>query len=153
MLLDALTIENDTSGTNGSGVNWQDEVAFTESIPRSITTGKVRHTPGGIEAALTGATGFLGRHILQELVNHPAVKMVHCIAVRDASKSLIDSPKVIVHLGDLKDARLGLPPRISQDASSLKSRQLFTMVLTSHSSEATGPFARRMFFRPRPSYD
>ncbi|KAB8277177.1 hypothetical protein BDV30DRAFT_234978 [Aspergillus minisclerotigenes] len=44
---------------------------------------------------LTGASGFLGKQILQGLVSSPTVSEVHCIAI-------------IVHTGDLTLPRLGL---------------------------------------------
>lgn len=92
-------------------VNWQDEVAFKDHVPASFgaAIGKP-HALDGITVVLTGATGFLGRHILQRLIANPSVAIVHCIAVRDASKlaSLATSQKVVIHLGDLRDSRLGL---------------------------------------------
>lgn len=57
---------------------------------------------------LTGATSFLGRHILQKLVSENTVKAVHRIAVRDISKLFVDSPTFIIHPGDLRDPLLGL---------------------------------------------
>ncbi|UKZ54425.1 putative NRPS-like protein biosynthetic cluster [Trichoderma virens] len=97
---------------NLADIDWKDEVAFKEQLSSIIMNGKDRNAvddpSGGITVALTGATGFLGRHILQKLVNDSMVETVHCIAVRDASKPIINSPKVIVHSGDLRDSSLGL---------------------------------------------
>ncbi|KAI5463235.1 non-ribosomal peptide synthetase [Mariannaea sp. PMI_226] len=110
MLLDTMAIESDSSRKNGAGINWKDEVAFKEKAPSVKPTGKTPRPVqnDGMVVVLTGATGFLGRHILQRLVSDHTVKEVHCIAVRDLSKPLVDSPKVIVHPGDLRDSRLGL---------------------------------------------
>ncbi|KAJ4859408.1 condensation domain-containing protein [Trichoderma breve] len=112
MLLDTLVTESDIFHQSIADINWQDEVAFKEISP-SLMAGLREHVPidetsGGITVALTGATGFLGRHILQKLLDDSVVETVHCIAVRNTSKLLIDSPKVLVHPGDLRDPDLGL---------------------------------------------
>ncbi|OPB42740.1 non-ribosomal peptide synthetase [Trichoderma guizhouense] len=112
MLLDTLATESNISHQPIANVNWQDEVAFKEIGP-GFVVGLKDHVPidgpsGGITVALTGATGFLGRHILQKLLDDNMVEKVHCIAVRNTSKLLIDSPKVLVHPGDLRDPDLGL---------------------------------------------
>ncbi|KAL7912441.1 non-ribosomal peptide synthetase [Trichoderma velutinum] len=112
MLLNTLATESNMIHQHINDINWQDEVAFNENRP-NFTASLKHHVPidgpsGGITVALTGATGFLGRHILQKLLNDSVVETVHCIAVRNTSKLLIDSPKVIVHPGDLRDPDLGL---------------------------------------------
>ncbi|KAK4060435.1 uncharacterized protein Triagg1_10796 [Trichoderma aggressivum f. europaeum] len=111
-LLESLATENDIFHQSITDVNWQEEVAFKEMRPSFVASLKdhipVDGSPSGVTVALTGATGFLGRHILQKLLNDSVVDTVHCIAVRDTSKLLINSPKVIVHPGDLRDPNLGL---------------------------------------------
>lgn len=59
---------------------------------------------------LTGATGFLGRELVQRLVEDPHVTRVHCIAVRhkDGRKLFTGSSKVLYYGGDLSQPRLGL---------------------------------------------
>lgn len=66
-----------------------------------------RSEPERLRVLLTGATGYLGRRILQQLVADERVVEVHCLAVRQPS-SLVDHPKVVVHTGDLTSPRLGL---------------------------------------------
>ncbi|TRX93533.1 hypothetical protein FHL15_005505 [Xylaria flabelliformis] len=66
-----------------------------------------------ISVLLTGATGFLGTEVLRQLVNRPEVAAVHCVAVRadkhgHQRQLLVDSPKIIVHTGDLAEPMLGL---------------------------------------------
>ncbi|KAM7207912.1 non-ribosomal peptide synthetase [Naviculisporaceae sp. PSN 640] len=106
-----------STGKSGSDVvNWQDEVAFKDQVPASFTAAIGRsYAPDGIAVVLTGATGFLGRHMLQRLVDNPKVAAVHCVAIRDASKlgPLASSSKVVIHQGDLRDPQLGL----SEDSS------------------------------------
>ncbi|KAL7929176.1 hypothetical protein V8C35DRAFT_331857 [Trichoderma chlorosporum] len=113
MLLDTMISENDQSYPNVDDIDWKDEVAFREQFSSLVSTNHaddslVIGSSSGITVALTGATGFLGKHILEELLKDNKVEAVHCIAVRDTSKPLVDSPKVIVHPGDLRDSRLGL---------------------------------------------
>lgn len=62
---------------------------------------------------LTGATRFLGGHILQKLVLDHRVREVHCIAIRpDVSGKprhvKVQQPKIIEHIGDLASPRAGL---------------------------------------------
>ncbi|KAM7221976.1 non-ribosomal peptide synthetase [Rhypophila decipiens] len=105
--------QNDTLTGNGrlDKINWEEEVALKEQVPMIFRTATSKsHVPAEMTMALTGATGFLGRHILQRLIANPKVKAVHCIAVRGASKlgSMVSSPKVVIHRGDLREPHLGL---------------------------------------------
>ncbi|KAJ1326930.1 hybrid polyketide synthase [Microdochium nivale] len=72
----------------------------------------------GLNIVLTGATGFLGSHILRELIQAASVQTVHCIAVDVDNVTALSSTttgtttgsnKVKVYTGSLADARnLGL---------------------------------------------
>lgn len=111
-LLDKLVTENDESRRSELDINWKDEVACHDQFP-AVTSVASNHeltggSPSGTIVVLTGATGFLGRHILQRLVSDDTVKEVHCIAIRDISKPLVGSPKVSTYPGDLRDPLLGL---------------------------------------------
>lgn len=59
---------------------------------------------------LTGATGFLGKALLQHLEQDKRVAKVHCIAVRQPQtlQGTFRSNKVSLHQGDLAAPRLGL---------------------------------------------
>ncbi|KAJ4397735.1 hypothetical protein N0V93_001970 [Gnomoniopsis smithogilvyi] len=57
---------------------------------------------------LTGATGYLGRHLLNQLVTNHDVEIIHCLAVRNPQRILPLHEKVQVHAGDLGAPRLGL---------------------------------------------
>ncbi|KAK7714551.1 NRPS, partial [Diaporthe eres] len=78
---------------------------------------KGKSASSGLVVILTGATGFLGMEVLSQLVTSPRVVTVHVIAVRSASKlgALADSPKVVVHAGDLTQDRLGLSPETARE--------------------------------------
>lgn len=70
-------------------------------------------TEGRTEIVLTGSTGFLGHHILEQMVASPIVTRIHCIAVRPhgqgtARSNPILSEKVVTYTGDLTLPRLGL---------------------------------------------
>lgn len=96
---------------------WEDEASVPESEHDSeyanlgVESSRMAGNPGKI-VILTGASGFLGKHVLQGLVTSSAVSEVHCIAVRsqESMQKLISigSPKIIVHTGDLTHPRLGL---------------------------------------------
>lgn len=75
--------------------------------------------PVGLVVALTGATGFLGRHIVRQLVDHPAVAEIHFVAVRSSASeetllaeyqdaARANSTRLVVHRGDLAQPDLGI---------------------------------------------
>ncbi|KAJ5272650.1 Nonribosomal peptide synthetase [Penicillium angulare] len=96
---------------------WEDEASVPESEHDSeytkleVESSRMTGNSGKI-VILTGASGFLGKHVLQGLVTSSAVSEVHCIAVRsqESTQKLISigSPKIIIHTGDLTRPRLGL---------------------------------------------
>ncbi|KAI0469766.1 male sterility protein-domain-containing protein [Xylariaceae sp. FL0804] len=68
---------------------------------------------------LTGATGFLGRELLRQLISSNDVSTIHCIAVRQPHGRLDGpflQPRVRVHQGDLTAKQLGLS---DEDASKI----------------------------------
>ncbi|KAK3996228.1 hypothetical protein QBC44DRAFT_404939 [Cladorrhinum sp. PSN332] len=87
-------------------VVWEEEISLTKELVDTIPptrTGAKPHA-GGKTVILTGATGFVGREILSQLIASPHVSDIHCIAVREPSKlteSASSSPKVTIHQGDL----------------------------------------------------
>lgn len=67
----------------------------------------------GLVVLLTGATGFLGRHLLEQLNSDPRVSQIHCVAVRQNSdfeprQLAVQSDKITIHTGDLTESKLGL---------------------------------------------
>jgi hybrid polyketide synthase/nonribosomal peptide synthetase ACE1 len=74
-----------------------------------------RRQRDGLIVLLTGATGFLGTHLLSQLIDDPRVRTIHCVAIRPDPVSghprhvaRSTSPKVVEHAGDLGDRYLGL---------------------------------------------
>lgn len=126
------------AAVEGTPIDWEAETTlditaiklYAESR-QSITP---RRTNTGIRVLMTGATGFIGRRILETLVANSAVSEVHCIAVRqhptysfrpdfvatwanegkDSAKNTTDSnlyfnsPKVTQYFGDLTRPMFGL---------------------------------------------
>lgn len=86
-------------------IDWEEETTpgkdFIEAVP--IQGSAAKSTAGGKVIILTGATGFIGRELLTQLVASPDISTVHCIAVRDPSKlaDISNHPKVSIHTGDL----------------------------------------------------
>ena len=102
-------------------IDWAAEVEslFDGLVPLSSTSQQnvaaslpVRET-GGIKVLLTGATGFLGSHILRLLAADPRVGEIHCIAIRKrhvvaADTAVTAAEKIVEHSGDLTQPLLGL---------------------------------------------
>ncbi|KAL4994078.1 hypothetical protein BDV10DRAFT_189351 [Aspergillus recurvatus] len=108
-------------------INWEDETALDEAVftPPAITNGVTGYgSPNdkskGISVLLTGATGFLGGHILRQLVELPSVAHVHCVAIRPNRDGVprqlsVESPKIIRHSGDLTLPRMGMSESNASD--------------------------------------
>lgn len=103
------------------GYDWEEETTAQPDVlvGRASGLGLTRqpHSSSGTKAisvALTGASGFLGRELLQQLVALPTVGTVHCLAVRDGTRlaELAASSwggKMVIHSGDLALPNLGMP--------------------------------------------
>ncbi|KAI2630164.1 hypothetical protein GGS26DRAFT_598659 [Hypomontagnella submonticulosa] len=90
---------NGANGTNGSA--------------NGHINGHANGHDSGLVVVLTGATGFLGKHILQKLVHDDRVREVHCIAIRPGPDGTprhveVQHPKVIEYIGDLASPLAGL---------------------------------------------
>lgn len=73
---------------------------------------------------VTGVTGHLGHHLLENLLNGTPVEEIHCLAVRRLearlkSKELLVDPRIRYHEGSLSDHLLGLS---EDDANSIFAR-------------------------------
>jgi len=94
-------------------LDWDKETA----LPSDLTLlGKVVKAPvktSDKSVLVTGAGGFLGKHILAKLIEDPAIAKIHCVGIRDKAgntprKLAVESSKIIIHRGDLRDQWLGL---------------------------------------------
>lgn len=66
---------------------------------------------GTVTVVLTGATGFLGKVLLQTLLQDTRVARIHCIAVRrpdSHTDAMFKNAKVVLHEGNLAQPMLGL---------------------------------------------
>jgi amino acid adenylation domain-containing protein/thioester reductase-like protein len=101
-------------------LDWGWETSLSNSIPINIvrSPSSTKSNTGHV-VLLTGATGFIGRHILSILCSHDQVAAVHCVAVRspDSLQDIVTTyPNVHLHAGDLASPLLGLSQK---DFSSL----------------------------------
>ncbi|EPS29069.1 hypothetical protein PDE_04017 [Penicillium oxalicum 114-2] len=97
-------------------INWSEEVQLPRVLREQTSSGTTVSVPektSGLRLVLTGATGFIGQALLQQLTANPAISTVHCIAVRDPS-AIPAHEKILVHAGDLTHAALGLAPAEAQ---------------------------------------
>jgi amino acid adenylation domain-containing protein len=101
-------------GSIQSEINWDAETAIPQWLVKQFNKAaspQSRRQPktNGIEIVMTGATGFLGGHLLQSLLASEAVDKVHCIAVpADDEASLPQHDKVQHYTGSLLSPTLGL---------------------------------------------
>lgn len=103
-----LSTENDDS-LKSTDVDWPEETSFDHDLKAVQVPQALPWPREGAVVVLTGATGFLGREILDRLTATEKIRAIHCIAVRDPKKlSSITSSKVTIHPGDLTQPNLGL---------------------------------------------
>ncbi|KAF1948225.1 acetyl-CoA synthetase-like protein [Byssothecium circinans] len=116
-LYQSSTLRNMAAATNlgrsqlvSEPINWNEETSVTQEIFTMIydeDSSPPKQTKRVV--VLTGATGFLGRHILEALITHPDVAKIYCIAVpAEAQYQLPPSSKVLVYHGSLASPNFGL---------------------------------------------
>jgi pseurotin A synthetase (hybrid polyketide synthase/nonribosomal peptide synthetase) len=95
-----------------SGIDWNAETALPPAVtsPEALSRrlNPTKQLQRAFSVVFTGSTGFLGREILSQLVAHPSVAYIHCIAVRPGRTHNIVSPKIKSYQGDLYEAQFGL---------------------------------------------
>ena len=111
--LGAMAQRLSKGSTTRVAIDWEKETAIPEfEYPMAVDNSSEDQPVRGRTVILTGATGFLGGHILQQLVASERVAQIHCIAIRQHGTTPRDLPilskKVFVHYGDLSLPRLGL---------------------------------------------
>lgn len=111
--------DTSTDGVAGSvalepAIDWEAETSLTPSLASSVGPAKAQKPhKGPLTVVLTGATGFLGRHILQHLEASKQILHIHCVAVRQHLNNIAltlsnTSRKISYHAGDLSLPLLGL---------------------------------------------
>jgi len=106
------------AGLSGVPVDWDEEISSVlHSLPPVVEgqhEKEPQHKQNGLSVLLTGATGFLGRHLLDALVANARVAKIHCVAIRPDSDNNnprhahIRSAKIFEYSGDLSARHLGL---------------------------------------------
>lgn len=107
------------TSTPQAAIDWDAETAVPADIatrltlPTTTTTTPPKRDANAndLTVVLTGATGVLGRNLLEQLLADPRVKQIYAVAVRPGSLSRIPPhPKLAIHPGDLTSPLLGLSP-------------------------------------------
>ncbi|KAF7125782.1 hypothetical protein CNMCM5793_002075 [Aspergillus hiratsukae] len=102
-----------SAGPQTPPIDWASEVAPPSSLHPCTVLGA--HEPRIV--ILTGASGFLGKALLERLVSAPSITRVYCIAMRATARrdaAVFASPKVQVYAGDQTLPGLGLDPDVAQ---------------------------------------
>ena len=111
----AKRIAGQATETANQGIDWQRESALpADFLSANVELEEI--TPCEKKTVvLTGATGYLGRAILDALIEDASVDKIHCIAVRNAMDrgEMMHLAKVVLHEGDLVSPRLGLSERVA----------------------------------------
>lgn len=114
----ATAFGNDAYGPGSDGraiakVDWEQEVLLTPGLDFAENhnggSALIPSQPPQV-VLLTGATGFVGRALVEVLLTMSSVRTIHCLAVRDASKlgALQSHPRLKIHVGDLGHPTLSL---------------------------------------------
>lgn len=113
-LLRAMALKIDAAASVAI-IDWDAETKLENSLATAVASKmprKVSLDKAGMSVILTGATGYLGRFLVQQLVNDPLVSKIHCIAVRpDGDKPrdiLRSSDRIVAHAGNLAEPNFGL---------------------------------------------
>ena len=95
-------------------VDWEAEIAsLCAGLPTALEKENSSRLNDKLSIVITGATGFLGKHIIQRLIEHESVGEIHCIAIRrdgqgNARRIGFTSSKIHEYPGDLGQPLLGL---------------------------------------------
>ncbi|KAF1849624.1 uncharacterized protein K460DRAFT_274384 [Cucurbitaria berberidis CBS 394.84] len=90
----------------GASIDWKSETALPMTRGPDFSAEAVK-TGQALVVLLTGATGFIGRAILECLASVEEVVLIHCVAIRSPAKT-VPHPKIIYYNGDLTHHYLGL---------------------------------------------
>lgn len=111
----ALLLDHSRIDVPVEHINWEQEADLLPEdvydLTQSMATQTTESTPPH-RVILTGATGFLGRHILARLLQLPNIQKIYCVAVRHVASlpSVFQDPRINIFPGDLTAPRLGLTP-------------------------------------------
>ncbi|KAH6980325.1 male sterility protein-domain-containing protein [Fusarium venenatum] len=91
-------------------INWDVETNFPHNL-QLATPLRVAGKTTDINVLLTGASGYLGRHLLSSLIKDHRVARVHCLCRTLNNDKMVDDPdsKVKITQSDLTEHNLGIP--------------------------------------------
>ncbi|KAJ5735043.1 uncharacterized protein N7483_000168 [Penicillium malachiteum] len=120
----ASLITNVSPDDYGASIDWDEEIEslLASSQSKSLWSNTHNKPSGAAVVVLTGATGFIGKEVLQNILDDDLVQAVHCVAVRKPRTQLpeiFSHPKVHVYEGNLGSPQLGLS---NHDAASIFSQ-------------------------------
>lgn len=108
----ASLMEGTSAVDAAESMDWEAEAALLSSKAYEAQTNTDTVIAGPARTVvLTGATGFLGRHILARLLKKEAVQKVYCVAVRKLTSELpgvFNDSRVEIFCGDLGREAFGL---------------------------------------------
>ncbi|SCV25931.1 unnamed protein product [Fusarium fujikuroi] len=100
--------------TLSTKIDWAAETAvpdtWSEEFPMPLVKTSPRVEGRGLNVLLTGATGYLGRHLVPALVQSEQIAKVFCLVRRETDVDSLSkaSEKIIIYTGDLGEIDLGL---------------------------------------------
>lgn len=119
----AQRIQNLSISGSAENVDWDEEIESLldfDDPPPGIDTNSLPLGAGVV--VMTGATGFIGKEIVRQLIDDDGVQAIYSVAVRNPLarlSAIFANPKVHVYHGDLAAPQLGLS---DSDAASIFSR-------------------------------
>ncbi|KAF7865953.1 hypothetical protein EAF04_006117 [Stromatinia cepivora] len=119
--LGAMAYQIDRGGAqlHTQAIDWKVETSLSPALQNltirtTIGDESMLNSPPQV-VVLTGATGNLGRALLEQLLADPNTKHIHCLGVRNVQRrfefdmaAMIETNKVTLHEGDLVQPRMGL---------------------------------------------
>lgn len=104
----AVLIQEKREAIDDEPLCWDEETEPDFQVQPAVALAGIKSS--NVVVVLTGATGFLGKSLLKQLVANKDVQAIHCIAVRRPGVIIdtVTSEKVHVHTGDMSKLRLGL---------------------------------------------
>ncbi|KAF4992227.1 hypothetical protein FDECE_13779 [Fusarium decemcellulare] len=100
--------------TLSTKIDWAAETAIPETWSEEFPLSAVKTSPRadgtGLNVLLTGATGYLGRHLVPALIQSEQIAKVFCLVRRETDVDGLSkaSDKIIIYTGDLGEVNLGL---------------------------------------------
>lgn len=100
--------------TSAGSINWARESAVTDDLYEiDIYPKSSKQLRSFKTVVITGATGFLGKELIRQMIDDTRIEKIQAIAIRRCKSELpaiFSHPKIELHHGDLSAPLLGLTP-------------------------------------------